>query len=344
MSVEIIATVQGHGEAVKTMEHTTKLEAMQAVNAVSSFTISIANMFAGFFRRESSDATDLAKLRQSFTRAVGVYVIALRPWSFSASLMPVALGSALSWRDTSQFSPVTFFFSAIVVVSVHAAGNLVKNYHDHLKSKSENETGLTLQGIVRVGVLLYFLACVGLLGVKCSSPAKIEHLAFLFFGGLSGSFLYTGGISLQYHSIGDLIIVITFGPIAVLFSYMAQCGHFNFAPMLYAVPLALNTEAVLHSENARDSERDKVDGVVTMATILGPSGSYVFYLFLLFTPYVIFSVLFVKGSLRFILPMVTVRAAFDLEKCFRERKMGTVALRTAKLNVYLGIMYVLLAI
>lgn len=302
----------------------------------------LLTMFTEFFK--SKDTTDLHSLHQSSMKALGVYVAALRPYSFAASITPVALGCALSWREISSFSFSTFIFTVLVVVSVHAAGNLVRNYHKHLIAKSVGkETALTSQGIVQVSVLMYFLACLGLVAVKCSSPAKIEHLALLFFGGLSGPFIYTGGISLEYHSLGNLVIVITFGPVAVLFSYVAQCGRFDFGPLLYAVPLALNTEAILHSENARDSESDKGAGVVTAATMLGPGGSYVFYLFLLFTPYIIFSVLLVKGSIGFILPMVTLRAAFKLEKCFRERQLGTVPSRTARLNAYLGVMYVLLA-
>lgn len=296
-------------------------------------------MLGAVFLRNTADHS----LRQRFTKALSVYVLALRPWSFSASLIPVVLGGALSWRETSNFSFLTLLFTTIVVISVHGAGNLVKTYHDYPNVNDEKQM-FTSQGIVQVGALLYFLACLGLLGVKYSSPAKIEHLAFLFFGGLSGSFIYTGGISSKYHSLGDLVIVITFGPVAVLFSYVAQCGQLSFKPLLYAVPLALNTEAILHSENARDLERDKGDGVVTAATILGPGGSYAFYLFLLFTPYIIFSVMLAKGSLGFVLPLVTLRAAFDLEKCFRERNMGTIPSRTARLNTYLGIMYVLVAV
>lgn len=127
-----------------------------------------------------------------------------------------------------------------------------------------------------------------------------------------------------------------------MFAYVAQCGHLDLKPVLYAIPLALNAEAIIHSENARDMERDKGDGMVTTATILGHQGSYVFYLILLFTPYIIFSVMLVKGSLRFVFPLITLRGAFDLEKCFRQRNMEVMHSRTARLNSYLAVMYILL--
>jgi 1,4-dihydroxy-2-naphthoate octaprenyltransferase len=80
-------------------------------------------------------------------------------------------------------------------------------------------------------------------------------------------------------ALGDLIIIITFGPITVLFAYLSQIGSIGtnqsyifeviLKPLMYAVPLALNTEAILHSNNARDLAEDKKSGIVTLAIYLG---------------------------------------------------------------------------
>lgn len=154
--------------------------------------------------------------------------------------------------------------------------------------------------------------------------------------------ILSGGWSPKTNStLKDLLIIVTFGPLAVLFSYVAQCGQFDLKPVLYAVPLALNAEAIIHSEKVRDMERDKDHGTVTTATILGRHGSYAFYLFLLFTPYIIFSAMLIKGSLGFVFPLITLRGAFDLEKCFRQRNMKEMPSRTARLNCYLAVIYIL---
>ena len=182
------------------------------------------------------------------------------------------------------------------------------------------------------------LALVVLVGF---SPAKIEHLSFLFFGGLSGSFLYTGGIGLKYYGVGDIVIVITFGPLAVLFSYLIQCGSVSLFPLFYAIPIALNTEAILHSNNTRDMEEDKRAGAVTLAIILGHQLSYVLYCLLLLTPYVICVVLSVNLSVRFLIPLPTLTMAFKLERSFRERKLSNLPRQTAKLNLYFGFLYII---
>jgi menadiol prenyltransferase len=57
---------------------------------------------------------------------------------------------------------------------------------------------------------------------------------------------------------------------------------------MFALPLALNTEAILHSNNVRDLEEDKKAGIFTMAIYLGFSRSYILYVLLLFVPYFFF--------------------------------------------------------
>lgn len=183
--------------------------------------------------------------------------------------------------------------------------------------------------------------CVGFIFLAMLSPAKMEHLALVYFGGLSSSFLYTGGIGLKYIALGDVLIMIIFGPISVLFAYMSQTGHVEWMTINYAIPLALNTEAILHSNNTRDSESDKKVGIVTLAIIIGRTASHVLYALLLFAPYTMFVVLAVKYSAWFLLPLVTLPQAFRIEKQFRNiNTLQRVPRQTAKLNFFFGLLYV----
>lgn len=56
-----------------------------------------------------------------------------------------------------------------------------------------------------------------------TSPARMELLALMYFGGISSSFLYTGG-GFKYIALGDILIMVTFGPVSVLYSFIAQTG------------------------------------------------------------------------------------------------------------------------
>jgi 1,4-dihydroxy-2-naphthoate octaprenyltransferase len=192
-----------------------------------------------------------------------------------------------------------------------------------------------------LGALLYMAGCIGFIFLSILSPARMEHLALVYFGGLSSSFLYTGGIGLKYIALGDVLILIIFGPISVLFAFMSQTGRVEWMTIYYAIPLALNTEAILHSNNTRDAEADKKVGIVTLAILIGKTLSHVLYALLLFSPYVIFVVLALKYSISFILPLITLPQAFKIEKQFRnETTLQSVPRQTAKLNLFFGILYV----
>lgn len=281
------------------------------------------------------------------TFKMSAYLLALRPWSFSASCIPVVLGSVLCWKTTGHFNLMLLVLTMIAVLGVHAAGNLVNTYYDYMKgidSKVSDDRTLvdhllTPKEVVKLGVVSYGFASFALVFLVGLSPAKMEHLSFMFFGGLSGSFLYTGGVGLKYYGVGDIVIVITFGPLAVLFSYLSQCGKVALFPLFYAIPVALSTEAILHSNNTRDMEADERAGAVTLAIILGRQLSYALYCLLLLTPYVICTVLSVNLSVRFLIPLITLKMAFKLERNFREGKLLTLPKQTAKLNLCFGLLY-----
>ena len=300
------------------------------------------------------------------------YVEALRPWSFSASLMPVLLGCAVAHKKTGEFSLAILILTSLCALSVHGAGNLVNTYYDFVKGidskKSDDRTLvdqlLTRDEVVTLGAVLYGFGCIGFVLLVILSPARMEHLALVYFGGLSSSFMYTGGIGFkvyhiynddltlkikyihsfkcgQYIALGDVMILIIFGPITVLFSYLAQSGQTEWATIYYAIPLALNTEAILHSNNTRDMKTDRRAGIVTLAILIGTPASIVLFACLLFLPYVMFTVVALHYSKWLLLPLVTLPSAFKVEKEFRSEDMRHIPKKVAKLNCSFALLYVI---
>ena len=120
------------------------------------------------------------------------------------------------------------------------------------------------------------------------------------------------------------------------------CGHFSLSPLLLAVPLALNTEAIMHSKHTRDISAHEEVGLVSLAVILGEQGSYFLFALLLFCPYFIFFYWMIQYSLPLGLPLITVPYAFSLERIFRESNCRHSILRQlAGLNLTLGLLQVI---
>lgn len=143
----------------------------------------------------------MARVATDVRHKCAAYVLALRPWSFSASLTPVALGSALAYKLEGSVDLVILMVCAVAVLVVHGAGNLVNTYYDFSKGidhkKSDDRTLvdeiLAPQDVVMFGALLYSLGCLCATLLYFLSTLRLEHLALIYFGGLSSSFLYTGG-------------------------------------------------------------------------------------------------------------------------------------------------------
>jgi 1,4-dihydroxy-2-naphthoate octaprenyltransferase len=86
---------------------------------------------------------------------------------------------------------------------VHGAGNLVNTYYDYKNGiDNVNTTSdrtlvdkiLKPGDITRLGVFLYLMGSISFFLLLFLTPAKEEILTFIYFGGLSLSFMYTGGI------------------------------------------------------------------------------------------------------------------------------------------------------
>ena len=277
------------------------------------------------------------------------YLCALRPWSFTISITPVALGSALALQDTGGFNFFIFVATVFTALSVHAAGNLVNTYYDFIRGidnkKSDDRTlvdhHLSPQSVVWFGAFFYVCGCVGCMFLTFISSAQIEHIALVYFCGLSSSFLYTGGLSLKYIALGELLIVITFGPLTVLFSFLTQAGKLALFPLWYAIPLALNTGAILHANNARDVDSDQHAGIATLAIILGTTGSYFCFCALIFVPYVVFIFVALNYNRWMFLPVTSIFFAFKVEKQFRQNELAQIPYKVANLNFIFGFLYTL---
>ena len=76
---------------------------------------------------------------------------ALRAPFFTATIIPVALGSVVAWHDTDIFMWVRFIITMLGALLIHAGTNLANDYFDHLSGCDEaNSTPTPFSGGSRV--------------------------------------------------------------------------------------------------------------------------------------------------------------------------------------------------
>jgi len=243
--------------------------------------------------KHAPDATDQAAGPAPVPhRLLGVWWRAVRPFSFTASVTPVLVGSAVAYHD-GLFDLVRFGVTLVASVAIHAATNLINDYYDHLRgvdtAESIGPSGVIQQGLlapraVLLGGLVLF-ALGGLLGLWLVAVVGWPILAIGAASVLAG-YAYTGGpLPLGYIGLGDLTVFLFMGVVIVVGAYYVQAGTVSVAAVWASLPIAALVAAILVVNNLRDIEDDRAKGKRTLATFIGERATRLEVLFLLALAY-----------------------------------------------------------
>lgn len=190
-----------------------------------------------------------------------------RPKTLIASISPVLIGGVIAFRD-GPFTLSVFVACLLFALCVQIGTNFANDYIDFLKGTDTKERigprrlvqgGLvspeTMRkvtwGIFGMAALLgIYLALVG------GWQIGVLALMAILFG-----YLYTGGpYPLGYIGLGDLFVLIFFGPVATGGVYYLLAGKVSEVAILAGFPPGLLSTAILVMNNLRDYETDKRAG------------------------------------------------------------------------------------
>ncbi|MBN1996303.1 1,4-dihydroxy-2-naphthoate octaprenyltransferase [candidate division KSB1 bacterium] len=240
---------------------------------------------------------------------VSMWWRAVRPFSFTVSILPPILGAviAISEIPDVRFNRINFILTAIGCVLAHAGANLLSDYYDFKNSVDRKGTfgssGLLVDGsllpvqILRAAWLTLAIAAAIGIYLIAVVPNGIFLIYLVVIGAVLGIFYTAGPFSFKYHALGDIAVFISFGSAMTLGAFYVQTGQFSWIPVLYALPLGLLVDAVLHGNNLRDIANDSVVNIKTFAMVLGEKYAKVMYYGLIIGAYVITVVLILAVNL-----------------------------------------------
>lgn len=271
-------------------------------------------------------------------------IVASRPWSFTASIVPILVTTAVC-----QFPLVDVLFARVMAIGlfIQAGANLTNTYFDYLNgvdTKQHNhDPTLVDKKMYPVTMFIFAIACYGA-GIVLCLPAIVQQgvdksLAVIFSVGLALGFFYTASpVGLKYRALGDITIFLCFGPLLMQFTSLMLQGEMRTDLYLYSVPVGLLTEAILHTNNARDIKADTIAGATTLASLIGFQNSYYFFVLLLLGSYggVLWIALWQHAGC--LLSFLTLPLAYGLVKKFKEKNMSDLTEDTAKMHLPFGIL------
>lgn len=164
-------------------------------------------------------------------------------------------------------------------IMIQIGTNLANDYFDYRKGADRPDrsgpTRVTQSGLVKpeqvkaAFTLAYGLAfAAGIYLVwRGGWPIALIGVLSILFG-----ILYTGGpYPLGYHGLGDIFVLIFFGPVAVGGTYYVQTLQINSTVLLAGLSPGLFSVAILTVNNLRDIRGDRSAGKRTLPVMFGQS-------------------------------------------------------------------------
>lgn len=272
---------------------------------------------------------------------------ATRAYSFPASVIPVLLGTALAARGYGSpgqvhFDALPFVLTLIGALLAHFGANVLNDYFDFVNgvdTRPEHGSGVLTGGQMTAKQALLFGALLMVGAAICGLLLLRHHAAVvvpLALIGLGCAVLYPA--LLKRYALGDFLIILAFGLGLTLGAYGVQAGTLSarqwLLGSLYAVPVSLLVDAILHANNLRDAPDDRAAGVRTLATLLSPKAGQALQVFLLFGPlaFIILGVLFR------LLPVWSLLTLLSVPVLVKAYRSGSVP-GTAQTHLLFGLLY-----
>ena len=276
------------------------------------------------------------------------WILASRPRTLPAAVVPVMVGSALAIYQ-GIFFPVYSIVALLCSVLIQIGTNFTNDLYDHLKGSDTKErkgplrvlaSGLISVNEMKWGIFLVFFTAF-LLGMYLVYSVGIIIFWIGIFSIFAGLAYTAGPFPLAYNGLGDLFVFIFFGIVGTMGTYYLHIQQFNILSFLISLPVGALITNILIVNNYRDIEEDKSAGKNTLAVLLGREFSRFEYVFFILLSFFVPFLLHFKYNFSFwvFLPYITLPLAITLVKMlyvFSGTQLNKTLELTAKFSALYG--------
>ncbi len=210
------------------------------------------------------------------------WILAARPKTLTGAMAPVLLGGALAvkhlrasgadLRGSDVWLPFCLALAFAIIMQITA--NMVNDYFD-FKKGTDREDRLGPERACAQGWIApeKMKRAVLILSIV----ALVVGLPLAFYGGwemvivgiacVVFCWLYTTHLS--YIGLGDLLVVVFFGLVPVIFTFYVMTSHVSSSVWLSGLAMGLCTDCLLLVNNYRDIEQDRLSGKRTLVVLVG---------------------------------------------------------------------------
>ena len=222
-----------------------------------------------------------ARLRVLFGCPMKSFILAARPKTLPAAVVPVWVGCVLAYVLTGTWDVQLAIFTLLGAVFIQIGTNFFNDAIDAEKG-ADTEKRLGPMRVTASGKLsrkvVYLSAIVSLILSSVCGYFLIEARGWpiLVIGVVSLYFAYgyTGGpLPLAYKGLGELFVILFFGLVAVGGTVFVQTGNWYIESIWLGLAIGCLSAVLIAVNNLRDVDEDRANGKNTLAVQWGRSAS-----------------------------------------------------------------------
>jgi len=281
-----------------------------------------------------------------------VWLLAARPATLPAAIVPVLVGSAAALHGLHEFHFSVLIPTLVAALLIQIATNFANDVFDfHRGADDAGRLGpqrVTQAGLVSPRQVL--TATYVTFGLAVAVGVYLVYLGgwpILLIGALCvlAGLGYTGGPwPFGYHGLGDLVCFVFFGVLAVVGSGYLQSHDVTPLVLWSSIPVGCLVTAILIVNNLRDIDTDRRAGKMTLAVRLGQSGTRYEYAACVAVAYLISIGIGLAGIVGpwFWLPLLSLPLAYWLVRYVGRqsgRPLNLALKRTGQLHLVFGVLF-----
>ena len=224
-------------------------------------------------------------------RGGGVWEI-LRPFAYTASVIPVLAGGALAAVDHA-FTWLPFLAALFGGVFIHSGTNVVNEIYDVRKGSTRSPRRARATPSSRAAspsVAAFIVAPRRVRPSPSPSASTSSRLRGPAIVGLGlpafGGYFYTAPpFEYKYQALGVPLVFLLMGPLMVEGSYFAMTGAWSIQALVVSIPVGLLVAAILDGNEWRDIGEDTRAGIRTLSGGIGKEYAHYLYVALVLGAY-----------------------------------------------------------
>ncbi len=205
------------------------------------------------------------------------FVLAARPKTLPAAVVPVWAGCVLAYRLAGEWDGWLAFCTVMGAVWIQVATNFFNDAIDADKGADTEArlgpvrataSGRLSRGTVYVSAVVCLLVAAGFgwqLVVARGWPLVVIGVPSFYL-----AYGYTGGpFPLAYKGLGELFVILFFGLVAVAGTVFVQTGVWYWQAVVLGVAVGCLSAVLISVNNLRDVDEDRMNGKNTLAVKWG---------------------------------------------------------------------------